>query len=1180
MKLIFKVIKIENTEGILNLLKFVPNDIKTKILSYNKIENLENIEVVVLINGDSNSVLRQVKTFDGNFEYLGYGFGIVTVPIGKLEEISNIKEIVYMELPKTLYTSYAPSNSASCVDEVQSKYKLTGKGVLVGFIDSGIDYTHPAFIDEQGNTRIKYIYDLDKKQDWNEEEINKAIKSPNPYAIVPERDQLGHGTHVTGIACAGGKIDKKFYGVAYESNIAMVKMTREGKISYAKSTQLMRGIRYLIDKSKELNLPLVLNLSFSTNDGAHDGKSLLELYIQTIIGLERLTFVIAAGNEGSTDHHVGGKLDTENIISFNIAKGENIITLQLYKSFTDDISIEIRNPMGRTSGVINIYEKGYSNGNLGSDSYYIYNSGPTPFNINGEILIVLQSASGEITSGIWDLRLINVESLIGGYDIWLPIAEGLNIQTKFLNPNPYNTLGIPATVYNAVSVGSYNFLTNTISSFSGRGKRNSSVIKPDIVSPGEKIESSIPGGGFDSLSGTSMATPEVTGAVALLTEWGLVKGNDPYLYGERLKYYLLKGARRNRSDIIYPNPSWGYGSLCLNNAFNIWLEEGNVRMNKDYNRLDKTREYCGSQYIDEGYHNYIVEYDGDIETVLNKTGYACGFILDDNYAVISVKDGYKDKLLADVPEIVYLERNTLYTLNDVSPMQSANVYKFHDNPFLTLRGNGVLVGIVDTGIDYLDLDFMYEDDTTRIVGIWDQTIPDTKNPQELGSYYTSENINEAIKSKKEGKNPYDIVPSKDEIGHGTSVAGVIGSRGRLAPIGAAPDSEFAIVKLRTTKHNTFKEQNPSNYLDMVYSSTDIILGIRYLYSIGKKMNMPIVIYVPLGTNMGGHDGSSILERYIDDISKTRGVAVVTSTGNEGDSATHTSGRFQQSGEIKSVELKVDEKERSLSFEVWANKPDKISIGLVSPSGEVIEKIPAKLKEQEEIKFVFEGSIATINYYFPEESTGDELIIVKITNIKGGIWQIRLTGDLIIDGKFDIWLPQRPLIKADTRFLKPDPDITLTIPSTGKNILTTSTYDQNNDTIVPFSGNGYTRDGRIKPDLTSGGVNVLTTGLNNKEVTVSGGSVSGAVFAGAVALLLQWGIVDKNDETMYSTKIKTYLIRGTKKRAGDMYPNRQWGYGRLDLNGVFENIRSLDRGSRMIKKNTLKVVLPKDIYKYL
>lgn len=1104
--------------------------------------------MVILFGDELIKVKQQVEAIGGIFENLGFGYGIITIAIEDIQKVSTIEEIQYIELPKTLFTSDSGSNRASCVPEVWSLYNLTGEGVLVGFIDSGIDYLHPAFKNEEGGTRIEYIYDLSQGgKVWNKNDINRAINSNDPYSVVLQRDIIGHGTHVAGIACAGGNINKTYYGVAYKSSIAMVKMTGSGKVSYAKSTQLMRGIKFLIEKSKELKQPLVINLSFSTNDGAHNGNSLLEQYIQTICSLERISFVIASGNEGAAAHHVGGVLRESVNLSMAVAADEKSLILQFYKEFLTDISIEIKNPAGASSGIITLENGIYYDGNIGRDKYFIYNSGPKPFDISGEIIISLNVDTGFLTGGTWNINIYSKGETVGGFDIWMPISEGLNPSTKFLKPDPFNTLGIPATVPNVVSVGSYNYKTNSLSSFSGRGKIGED--KPDVMAPGEEIISSTTGGGYDSLSGTSMAAPHAAGAAALFMQWGLVLGNDPYMYGDRLKYFMLKGAKRERMDAVYPSPTWGYGELCVRGGMELAVQRGT--------RNKGLRQECSELFYEENYSNYIVEYEGDIQSAFINIDYACVFILDDRYAVVSVDINKADEFFEKTKEIVFVEEPNIYTLNQISPIDAANISQFHESPVLSLTGQGVLVGIIDTGIDYLNEEFMYENDTTRIVSIWDQTVKGKGVPEILGvgTEYTREELNKAIVAKKQGEDPYVVVNSKDENGHGTSMAGIIGARGRKPELkGAAPGCEFVVVKMQEAKKNTLLREGINDVDIPTYDTAEVILGIKYIYNMARKLNKPLVIYVPLGTNKGAHDGSAIVERYIDEISKVRGIIVVTGCGNQADGEIHASGNFEKSGEEKVIELQVDPLQRDLTFEIWCSKPDKVSVGVTSPGGEVIDKIPAKLGEMEISKLVFEGSTITIAYFFPEEITGDEVIRIDIRNARGGIWKFTLYGDIIVNGRYDAWLYQRELLKEGTKFLAPSQNVTLTIPATSKKVISCAYYDQNNETIVAASGRGFTREHTLKPELAAGGINALTVSKGGGTTRVSGSSVGAAVTAGAVALILEWGIVKGNDPTLYSTKVKTYLIRGTKKRAGDVYPNRYWGYGLLDLKGVFEKTR--------------------------
>ena len=384
---------------------------------------------------------------------------------------------------------------------------------------------------------------------------------------------FSHYTHVAGIAAGNGRGSNGTYrGVASQSELLVVKLGSSISDSFPRTTQLMQAIDYCIKRAIELNKPIAINISFGTNYGSHTGTSLLENYIDEIANRWKTNIVIGTGNEGTAGKHTSGILSGDpgaerEIIELGVGEYEFTFNLQIWKNFYDQFDIIITSPGGTRVGPIP-ERLGTQQFKIGPTEIYLYYGKPVPYNPQQEIYIEFIPAIDYVESGIWSIELVPRKIVVGNYDMWLPSGGVLNPQTAFLRPTEVTTLTIPSTAARAISVGAYDSSNDSLAFFSGRGfTRNATAIKPDLVAPGVNITSASPGGGYTSRSGTSMATPFVTGSVALMMEWGIVNGNDPYMYGEKMKAYLIAGTRKLSFEREYPNPTFGYGALCLRDTF-------------------------------------------------------------------------------------------------------------------------------------------------------------------------------------------------------------------------------------------------------------------------------------------------------------------------------------------------------------------------------------------------------------------------------------------------------------------------------------------------------------------------------------------------------------------------------------------------------------------------------------
>lgn len=450
--------------------------------------------------------------------------------------------------------------------------------------------------------------------------------------------------------------------------------------------------------------------------------------------------------------------------------------------------------------------------------------------------------------------------------------------------------------------------------------------------------------------------------------------------------------------------------------------------------------------------------------------------------------------------------------------------------------------------------FQKADGTTRIAGIWDQTIRTGVPPESFyyGSEYTEEQINEALASE----NPLEIVPSRDENGHGTFLAGLAagGQDENENFIGAAPEAIIVVVKLKEAKNNlrNFHEIHTDN---PVYQENDIMMGVSYIREIATKLLHPIIYCIGLGSNQGEKEGKGALSSLLSRLGETRGVCVVTAAGNEGQARHHYFGGGRKGQSMENVEINVGNT-RGFSLELWGQSSNTYSIAVRSPGGEVIPRIPARLTESREVQLVLEETRIRIDYQLVESGGGDELILVAFSQPTQGIWTITVYCDELDDTGFHIWLPITQFLSTDTYFIRPDPDTTIVAPATNSGLITVTAYNHITNSLYLEASRGDKRGCNIKPDFAAPGVDVSGPNLRKGYTMKIGSSVAAAITAGAAALLMEWGAIRENLPEMATMEIKKLLIRGATRDNLYTYPNNEWGYGKLNLYQTFQRLTRL------------------------
>lgn len=575
---------------------------------------------------------------------------------------------------------------------------------------------------------------------------------------------------------------------------------------------------------------------------------------------------------------------------------------------------------------------------------------------------------------------------------------------------------------------------------------------------------------------------------------------------------------------------------------------------------------CTNSVASEDFADFIAPYFTTPEEFIRSQGTDCIDFVNSTLAVVYVPlstvtpSTYTSYTYSAVPK--------LYSLLDVTSMDAAGITPAGELPVLNNQGAGVIVGFVDTGINYTDSLFRNVDGSTRIIGIWDQTNnSDNSNNIEnetakpfsafsalYGTQYTAEEINLALNSD----NPASIVPTRDENGHGTFLASIAaGNRDERAGFsGAAPQASIAMVKLKPAKQYLRDFYLIRDGAD-AYQENDIMMGVSYLYFLARKYSMPLVVCIPLGTNMGSHMGMSRLGQYLNQVSLSNGSAVITAAGNETGARHHFRAVMDADTDEVTAELRVGEREAGFSMELWAENMGAYTVGFISPTGEVAREISVPLRGENTVSFLLEQTQITVYTQIADVSAGSQFIFMRFENPMSGIWRILIRNSLDIRETFHIWLPVRGFISDETYFLRPDPDTTITDPGNARYPITVTAYDHTKNSIYIHASRGYSLSGRIKPDLAAPGVNILGASVSGRRLTrMSGTSVSAAHLAGAAAILLNWGVLNANYPYLNTPVLKSIFVRGAQRNPALTYPNREFGYGTLNLYEAFLHLRNL------------------------
>ena len=582
----------------------------------------------------------------------------------------------------------------------------------------------------------------------------------------------------------------------------------------------------------------------------------------------------------------------------------------------------------------------------------------------------------------------------------------------------------------------------------------------------------------------------------------------------------------------------------------MFQEEDYEYEKKEPVRVQQQDENAGQPMVvpaqSEDYQSYLIRYNEQIFGPVEDPADGAFLVINELYAVLYVPFSLENDV--ELNRYSYNSIPKCYTYMDAESLQASGVTRLHNHPYLKLRGEGTLVAVIDSGVDYQNPVFR-NGNSSKILEIWDQTIPGGESAEApFGRVFTKEEIDRALASKQ----PLEIVPSTDTNGHGTMLAGAAAGKSMDEEnfSGAAPDASLVVIKLKPAKEYLREFYlYPENV--EIFQEDDIMLALAYARRCALKYDMPLSVCIGLGTNKGSHVGSSPLCQSVDNMTRFFRSAISIAAGNEGAARHHYQGILSRSNPVDIAELRVGEKTQQFSMEFWGNSPELFQVTIQSPTGESLAVSTALQGNTQELSFVFVETKILVNYIPIERISGNTLVFFRFLHPAAGIWKLQIQGRNRSGTEFHVWLPVTGAIPDDTFFIRPSPYHTITSPGDAVDGMTMTAYQYRDGSLFPLASRGFSPDGMVKPNFAAPGVDVKAPLPGGRFGLVSGTSLAAAQTAGVAALLFEWAVIRGNEPFYTGNSVRNYLQRGAIREENLQYPNPDWGYGKIDLYHTFE-----------------------------